>query len=401
MSAIQLTVNGRAVSESVEPRTHLADFLRERMNLTGTHLRCEQGVCGACTLLIDGEPARSCITYAALCDGAVITTIEGLENDPIAVALRQAFSQEHGLQCGFCTPGMLMTARDIITRLPEADDARIRIEISGNLCRCTGYSGIVRAISQVLRDRCAEGAVLTPRENRRRGPVGARPAIAEAREISPAPTNATPTGPTNVSSGETALGLGPRQPNIEIRQSFTVSRPPAEVWSFFQDIAQVASCLPGASVTQVAPDGRIDGKFSAKLGPITATFLGEARIARDDARQQGTVRGAGRDQLGGSRASGELDYSVAPTAEGTQINITLRALLAGPLAQFGRSGIVDDLVKRITRTFAANLEARLTGTSFNSDGQVGATLQAGALLRTIIFSRMKAAVSKVLAVLKS
>jgi aerobic carbon-monoxide dehydrogenase small subunit len=179
---VKLTVNGRAVEESVEPRMHLADFLRECLNLTATHLRCEQGACGACTLLIDGQPARSCITYAVLCDGAEITTLEGLEHDPIMVALRRAFSLEHGLQCGYCTPGMLMTARDIVLRLPEADAARIRLELSGNLCRCTGYAGIVRAISRVLDERRRGTlAVVAPR-NAPLGPVGARPI--EARPAS-------------------------------------------------------------------------------------------------------------------------------------------------------------------------------------------------------------------------
>ena len=174
MIPIKLTINGRAVEASVEPRLHLADFLREHRNLTATHLRCEQGACGACTLLIDGQPARSCIIYAVLCDGAEITTLEGLENDPVIVALRRSFSLEHGLQCGYCTPGMLVTARDIVSRLPDADAARIRLELSGNLCRCTGYVGIVRAISRVLDERrrgelgqlmCREAAL---------GPVGAR-----------------------------------------------------------------------------------------------------------------------------------------------------------------------------------------------------------------------------------
>src|SRR4029078_11592352 len=106
-----LTVNGRQVVEAVEARTHLADFLREKMNLTGTHLRCEQGVCGACTVLIDGQPARSCITYAAMCDGAVITTIEGLDDDPVMAALRRVFSEAHGLQWGLVKPGEIVRAR--------------------------------------------------------------------------------------------------------------------------------------------------------------------------------------------------------------------------------------------------------------------------------------------------
>ncbi len=150
---ITLLLNGRKVTASVEPRQHLADFLREQQLLTGTHIGCEHGVCGACTLEIDGAPARSCITYAVACDGAEIRTIEAMDDDPVAAELREAFSAEHALQCGYCTPGMLMTARDIVMRLPDADEARIRKELSGNLCRCTGYVGIVRAVMRVLAGR--------------------------------------------------------------------------------------------------------------------------------------------------------------------------------------------------------------------------------------------------------
>jgi carbon-monoxide dehydrogenase small subunit len=153
MTRIALTVNGKPVTAEVEPRIHLADFLREQQSLTGTNLGCEHGVCGACTIEIDGAPARSCIAYAAACDGANVRTIEGFDDDPVMVELRAAFTSEHALQCGYCTPGMLLTARDIVTRLPDADEARIRKELSGNLCRCTGYMGIVRAIERVLASR--------------------------------------------------------------------------------------------------------------------------------------------------------------------------------------------------------------------------------------------------------
>ena len=147
---INLKVNGREVNVAVEPRLHLADFLREQLMLTGTHIGCEHGVCGACTVLIDGEVARSCITYAVACEGAEIRTIEDFDDDPVMGRLRRAFNEEHGLQCGYCTPGMLMAARDIVTRLPEADERRIRVELSGNLCRCTGYTGIVAAVRKTL-----------------------------------------------------------------------------------------------------------------------------------------------------------------------------------------------------------------------------------------------------------
>lgn len=152
-STINMTVNAIPVDVVVEPRMHLADVLRSELLLTGTHIGCEQGVCGACTVLINGAPARSCITYASTCDGADVRSIEGFADDAVMTALRAAFTTDHALQCGFCTPGMLVTARDIVLRLPDADETRVREELSGNLCRCTGYRGIVRAIMRVLGDR--------------------------------------------------------------------------------------------------------------------------------------------------------------------------------------------------------------------------------------------------------
>src|SRR5262245_19989671 len=162
MIKVDLTVNGRVVSAEVEARTSLADFVREHLLRTGTHLGCEHGICGACTVLLDGEPVRSCITLAGICGGHTVQTIEGLESDPVVTALRTAFTAEHALQCGYCTPGMLMTARDIVRRLPDADEARIRLELAGNLCRCTGYMGIVRAIRPVLDLRLDTQAVAAP-----------------------------------------------------------------------------------------------------------------------------------------------------------------------------------------------------------------------------------------------
>ncbi|MCC6609496.1 MAG: (2Fe-2S)-binding protein [Burkholderiales bacterium] len=154
---LSLSVNGTPVEAQVEPRTSLADALREHLMLTGTNVGCEHGVCGACTVLIDGAPARSCITLAVACDGADVRTIEGLDEDPVATALREAFAAEHALQCGYCTPGMLVTARDIVLRLPDAGEPRVREELAGNLCRCTGYVGIVRAILRVLAERKTAG----------------------------------------------------------------------------------------------------------------------------------------------------------------------------------------------------------------------------------------------------
>lgn len=158
MTQVSLIVNGAPVAVEVEPRTHLADALRERLGLTGTHLGCEHGVCGACTIEIDGAPQRGCIAYAVACEGSTVRTIEGFGDDPVMAALREAFAEHHALQCGYCTPGMLIAARDLVLRLPDADEARVREEMSGNLCRCTGYRGIVRAILSVLAARRATPA---------------------------------------------------------------------------------------------------------------------------------------------------------------------------------------------------------------------------------------------------
>jgi aerobic-type carbon monoxide dehydrogenase small subunit (CoxS/CutS family) len=152
MTRVSLTVNGEPVEAEIEDRTTLGDFIRDHLNLTGTHLGCEHGVCGACTLLVDDEPVRACITLAASAQGRQVRTIEGLAEEPAMEVIRQCFSEAHGLQCGFCTPGMVITVRDLLKRGRCADAAQIRTELAGNLCRCTGYAGIVKAV-ELARDR--------------------------------------------------------------------------------------------------------------------------------------------------------------------------------------------------------------------------------------------------------
>ena len=151
--AITLTVNGEAVSESVEPRTTLVDFLRDALGLTGSHVGCEHGVCGACTVRIDGAIVRGCLALAVQCDGARVETIEGVSDSGTIADLQQAFRTRNALQCGFCTPGMLLTAAVLLAQggVPSRD--KIREHISGNYCRCTGYQAIVDAIESVAQAR--------------------------------------------------------------------------------------------------------------------------------------------------------------------------------------------------------------------------------------------------------
>jgi len=144
---VSFTVNGRRERIDVEPRRTLADALRDDLDLTGTHLGCEQGVCGACTVLLDGEPVRSCLMLAVQADGSALTTVEGLAGDELH-PLQQAFADCHGLQCGFCTPGFLISALHLLTENPDPSREEIRAGLSGNICRCTGYVGIVDAVRQ-------------------------------------------------------------------------------------------------------------------------------------------------------------------------------------------------------------------------------------------------------------
>ena len=143
---VAMSVNGTRYERTIEPRLTLADFLRHELGLTGTHLGCEHGICGACTVLVDGATARACLMLAVQADGAEISTVEGLAKpDGSLHPLQQAFHENHGLQCGFCTPGMLMTLVEFLRETPEPTEAELREALSGNLCRCTGYHGIVKA----------------------------------------------------------------------------------------------------------------------------------------------------------------------------------------------------------------------------------------------------------------
>jgi carbon-monoxide dehydrogenase small subunit len=375
MTPVTLTVNGRAMQALVEPRTHLADFLREHCRLTGTHLGCEHGVCGACTVLIAGAPARSCLTYAIACDGLAIETIEGFDDDPTMADLREAFSREHALQCGFCTPGMLIASRDIVQRLPDADERRIRVELSGNLCRCTGYRGIVNAVRSVV-------------EARRRQPAAAE----TERAVAPATPLATfvpnSVDATAVSGSLASASDEPRQGWSHFEEAFVIRKPPAAVWNAFADIPAVAACLPGAALTEYDAHA-VKGKMSVRLGPISAAFNGSAVIERDDAALRGVIRGAGSDRGTGSRTKGEVTYRLRPESDGQQTRVVLSVeySLQGALAQFSRSGIAQDLGRRLVADFAANLNARLTGEP--PDKQSSGRLNIGRLVRLWLGDRLR------------
>jgi carbon-monoxide dehydrogenase small subunit len=357
MTHITMTVNGTSVTAEVEPRTHLADFLRENIGLTGTHLGCEHGVCGACTLLIDGAPARSCIAYAVACDGADVRTIEGLEDDQVTVRLRAAFTAEHALQCGYCTPGMLVTARDIVHRLPQASESDIRLELAGNLCRCTGYAGIVRAIKRVL----AEGL-----------PIAA---------VEPPPLPTLP-----VTEARSPASVAPPPGGTELTQTLRIGLPLAVVWTAIRDPALVAGCVPGARLLDVTGD-RLSGEVRVSLGPIETLFTGDGTFSFDEADHSAEISGAGRDHRTGTRLSARAVLSLRELDEdATAATLSIDYTLRGPLAQFARAGVVREFAADITGMVARNLEALLRGTTPPPSVQ----LSAGRLMLRAIWRRLRA-----------
>lgn len=375
MVRVSMLVNGEEVVAEVEPRTQLADFLRGDLHLTGTHLGCEQGVCGACTVMVDGKMQRSCITFASDCDGANITTIEGFDDDPTMSELREAFSEFHALQCGFCTPGMLTAARDTILRLGEISESRIREELSGNICRCTGYVGIVEAVKKVAAGKtpnaAASAAVTAKKFDHQKATAGA---ANTRRHVTPKPL------------ADAAAPLSHQiEGGVSIEERIRVGATPEQVWAALSDLRRVVPCVPGAEITTLEGEN-LTGKVKIALGPIKASFSGQAVVGMDHAKREGWMTGKGRDSGLGSSAEGAARWKVVETdTGGADIVVILTWKLTGALAQFNRAGLVQDIVRRLAATFAANLEATITGSA--PSAKPGAALGGFSLIWAVLKSK--------------
>jgi aerobic carbon-monoxide dehydrogenase small subunit len=353
MMTLALTLNGRPREIAMAPRMSLADMLRETCGLTGTHLGCEHGVCGACTVLLDGQPARSCITLAAACAGAEVTTIEGLDDDVFADALRRAFSRHHALQCGYCTPGMLISARDLVLRLSEPDEKAIRVGLSGNLCRCTGYVGIVNAVKEVIAAQ-RDAGVLALRGGGRAtlGPVGAH---ASAPMTADAPPGERPVEVSPALAAPVAF-----TPAHSFEHSFSLRASPQRVFAVFADVRAVGAAIPGLTLTK-ADERHAEGAFSVGLGPVRAKFKGQADISRDPASHSGRILTAGGDVVSASRARGVIDYRVRPAdGGGSAVALQIGYSLTGLLGQLGRPALIEAVARGLIAKFADNLERQLS-----------------------------------------
>ena len=382
---ISLTVNGRHFESTVEPRTHLADLIRDTLRLTGTHLGCEHGVCGACTVLLDGAPIRSCIALAIACEGAHVRTIEAFDHDSLMRTLREAFARRHALQCGYCTPGMLLTAYDVVRRLPGADEARVREELSGNLCRCTGYVGIVEAVTEVLEDGRAQengGTGMTDSGTGSKPAVDelpARDAVYGARlrqsgataghtdreerssQVSlPPPANARKlSGPSSVASAHVASA---RSASPVLTHEIPVPVSPDQLWTALRDIGLVVRCLPGAKLLGPADADPLSLEITVAIGPIRTRFQGAAHVAFDSESRTGTLEGRGYDPRTRSSSEGSVEFSVRPSrASGSVLVLAVRYTTSGPLAQYSRGAVVDAVVEQILERFAENLAAAASG----------------------------------------
>jgi aerobic-type carbon monoxide dehydrogenase small subunit (CoxS/CutS family)/carbon monoxide dehydrogenase subunit G len=349
---LNLVVNGKEKVLQAEARTQVCELLREDLNLTGTHVGCEQGVCGACTIMVNGKPQRSCISFAGDIDQSEIRTVEGFDQDEVMEALRSAFSRHHALQCGFCTPGMLITSYDIVTRMGEVDSATIRKELSGNICRCTGYVGIVEAIEEVAKGRrpvVVGKSIWAGVKNLSAVPANNAPIVQRSDPASPAPSVGAKV------DAQSKKGWNSLEKRLEV--AFSAD----QVWQKMSDVRGVAACIPGAEITTLEGES-LSGKMNVALGPMKVSFNGDGSFTLDHSARKGRLLGAGKDSGSGSAASGEVDWSVEPVDEGRSVIVVgLAWRLSGRLAQFSRGGLVLDIINRLATVFVENLEASLRG----------------------------------------
>lgn len=342
---VTFTVNGTETTVDVPPRAHLGDVLRERLGLTGTHLGCEHGVCGMCTVLLDGEAARACLLFAVQCDGAEIVTVEGLGSPDDQHPLQQAFSAHHALQCGFCTPGMLMSSYDLLANAPDAAAENLPEAMSGVLCRCTGYRGILAAVSDVA-ETYPDG-VPAPRGRAARMLIGRNSGGGSGE----APEDAGTAAPQ---LAEVRLPSGP--PSAVVDVTSQLSSPVDRVWTVLTDFGLLARCLPGAHLVESYDEDRHRGRATVALGPVKLSFEGLAQVVeRDPDAHRLRFHGQGSD-TGGSATSADVVLTATPTDDGgTELTAHADVHLSGRVAQFGRA-LAGDVSRRLFEQFAAGVD---------------------------------------------
>jgi aerobic-type carbon monoxide dehydrogenase small subunit (CoxS/CutS family)/carbon monoxide dehydrogenase subunit G len=387
VTEVTLTVNGTEVTLDVEPRLTLVDALRHRLGLTGSHVGCEHGVCGACTVLVDGAAARSCLMFCVQAAGAEVTTVEALGEVDDLHPLQEAFRRHHGLQCGFCTPGFLMSSYDLL-RDGDVDEAHLREELGGVLCRCTGYAGIVDAVRAVAASHPdglpAPKALGRPILVRGRGiPAGEAAALEHSAErAAAAPLAAARAVDLAVPDGE---------PNETVDVVTEIDASPQETWELLQDFPRMSRLLPGVDLSRELGDDRYEGAARIHMGPMRLTFAGAAQVIERDASARSLrAIAAGRDISGGG-VRADLVISAEPRdGGGTRVRAQAKLFLSGRAAQFGRS-LAGDVSRQLFAQFGQGVEQTL------KTGEVAepTQLRGGALAWSLVRARLMSLVRRI------
>ncbi|NEW69117.1 2Fe-2S iron-sulfur cluster-binding protein [Streptomyces rhizosphaericus] len=349
---VRMTVNGTPTALSLPARVTLADALRDHLGLTGTHVGCEHGVCGMCTVLVDGEAARACLLFAVQLDGTDIVTVEGLGRPDSLHPLQESFGRHHALQCGFCTPGFLMSSYDLLVNKPDVTEEELPEELSGVICRCTGYRNILTAVDETRRAH-PEG-IPEPGNRVRTALVGR---AGQGADASGGPDEAADTA----SSGVQDIVLPSGDPTIAVRITTEIDLPEDRVWGVLDDIYLLARCLPGAELTDDHGDGHYAGRARVSVGPVKLAFNGVAQILEHD-REAGRLRAIAQGQdTGGAQTQADITLTTEATETGTAMHADAKVYLTGRIAQFGRA-LAGDVSRRMFEQFAdAVTEAATSG----------------------------------------
>lgn len=374
---VDFTVNGRPATVHVAPRVTLADALRDHLGLTGTHLGCEHGVCGMCTVLVDGDAARACLILACQVDGSEVVTVEGMGTTSDLHPLQESFGNHHALQCGFCTPGQIMSAYDLLTAEQQPTEAELPEQLSGVLCRCTGYRNIVDAVADVA-ERYPDG-VPGPRNC-------GHPETQLPRTTLGGPGEQVDLEAAAVAGGRADIAVPSGEPTAVVTVDTVAAEPVDRIWAIIEDTTVLAACLPGAEILEDFGDDQYKGRMRVSLGPVRLAFLGDVRILdRNEEAHRVRVIGQAADASSGDVAA-VVDLVVESQGEGrTALRAVAELHMVGRIAQFGR-GLVNDVSRDMFEQFATNIEAAARG---EAPTEV-APASAMSMALTLIRSRVKA-----------
>ncbi len=370
---VNMTVNGTAVSMSLPARVTLSDALRDHLGLTGTHVGCEHGICGMCTILVDGQAARACLLFAVQLDGAEVTTVEGMGRMDDLHPLQESFGRHHALQCGFCTPGFVMSSYDLLTHEPDVAREDLPTELSGVLCRCTGYRNIIDAVDDVA--RAHRGGVPGPGNCGSRTLVGRTPAGGSG--ATGARADADTTEAVGGAPPERIL-LPSGEPTIAIDLTSELTSNAADVGRVLNDVRLLARCLPGAELTEALGNQWYRGRARIALGPVRLSFQGIAQVLEQSADRI-VMNAQGKDTGGGSAQAG-IVMVARPEGTGTSLHAEANVFLTGRIAGFGRS-LAGDVSRQMFEDFARAIDQAAAGAEPDVDARPpsGIALVAAAL----------------------